>query len=383
MTLDGALVSKVRPMAGEGTADAVVIGGGIMGCSAAFFLAQAGVKVTLVEKAEQVGTEASGRSGGGIRANGRKPAEVPLAIAAVRLWEAFRDEYGGQFEYDQFGQMYLARNEMELDSLQRAAPVLQGLGLPVQIVVGHDLKELCPHLSPIVIGALYCPTDGQANPILATRFVGRLAEREGVRILTGTAVTGLEHQSGRITGVLTPRGRIATGAVVCAVGPWANNIAGMVGVTLPVQPVPQCIGVTTPTGPVLRQTLSGHTVFARPTRAGNLVFSGNKERPAPGFSQETDLQILRWAVRRLAELLPPVAQTSLLRSWAGTLAVSPDRMLILDRMPGVENMTFATGCSGHGFCLGPAVGKVLAELTLGRAPSVPIDGLRLERFGPS
>ncbi|HXX39832.1 MAG TPA: FAD-binding oxidoreductase, partial [bacterium] len=280
-------------------------------------------------------------------------------------------------------QMYLARNEMELDSLQRAAPVLQGLGLPVQIVVGHDLKELCPHLSPIVIGALYCPMDGQANPILATRFLGKLAERRGVRILTGTAVTGLEHQSGRITGVLTARGRIATGAVVCAVGPWANDIAGMVGVTLPVRPERTCAAVTTPTWPVLRQTLSGHTVFIRPTRAGNLLFTGNKDKPAPGFSKESDLAPLRWSVRRLAELLPPLAQTSILRTWAGTQAVSPDHMLILDQMPGVENMTVVTGCSGHGFCLGPAAGKVLAELSLGHAPSVPIDGLRLARFGPS
>ena len=361
--------------------DVVVIGGGIMGCSTAFFLARAGVRVTLVEKAEQVGTEASGRNAGGIRANGRKPAEVPLAIASIRLWQAFSDEYGGQFEYDQHGQMYLARNEEELAALRRAAPTLQGLGLGVQVVTGPDLRDLSPNLSSLVVGALYCPTDGFANPILATRFVGRLAERAGARILTGTALTGLVKESGRITEVVTTRGRISTGAVVCTAGPWTNEIARMVGVKLPIEVKPNYIAVTTPTAPVLRQFVSGHTVYIRPARAGNLIFGGGAAGPAAGFSKASSLATLRWSAGRAAEVLPAMRHTSILRSWAGTLAYSPDHMIILDSLPGVANMLFATGCSGHGFCLGPMAGKLLAELTLGLTPSLPVDQFRLARLG--
>jgi sarcosine oxidase subunit beta len=362
--------------------DVVVIGGGIMGCSAAYFLARAGVSVTLLERAEQVGTQASGRNAGGIRANGRKPAEVPLAIASIQLWELFRDEMGGHFEYDQDGQMYLARNETEMALLRRAATVLTGLGLGVRVVTGPDLKELVPNLSSLIIGGLYCPTDGQANPILATRFVGRMAAQAGATIQTDTAVTGLECQGDRITGVITNRGRISTGAVVVTAGPWANQVAAMVGVTIPLLIKPTWSAVTTPTARLLRPMVSGNTVYIRPTRSGNLLLGGSLTSPVPAaaFDTRSNLSVIRWSMSRAIEVLPALRQTSLLRTWGGTLVHSPDHMLILDAMPGIENMTFATGCSGHGFCLGPIVGKLLSEMTLGVTTSLSVDAVRLSRF---
>jgi len=360
--------------------EVVVIGGGVMGCTAAYFLACEGRDVALVERAAQVGTEASGRNAGGIRQNKRHPAELPMAMASVKLWQFFRDELRGPFEYEQNGNIALATSEEEVRALEAEAVRLQGQGLDVRHVRGADLKELCPNLSDTVLAANYCPTDGFANPILAIRFIAQCARERGVTIYLETQVTGLAMRGGRITAVQTNQGEVATEAVVNTTGPWANEIAAMVGGRLPFVPRPTQLAVTLPMPPVLRQWISGDMVYVRPTQAGNLLVGGGGPRDPMGFAREnTHSRIHRFAVNG-ARIFPPLKRTSMVRAWAGILAISPDGLAIIDRMPGVENMVFATGCSGTGFCTGPGTGKTLAEMIQGRVPTIPIDGLRLSRF---
>jgi sarcosine oxidase subunit beta len=362
--------------------EVVVVGGGIMGCATAYFLARDGRDVALVERAVQVGTEASGRNAGGIRQNGRPPAELPLAMASVKLWQFFRDELGGPFEYEQNGNMALAFTEEEVQALEQGASRLQGQGLDVRHVRGADIRDLCPNVSNAVLAANYCPTDGFANPILATRFVARCARQLGATIYLETQVVGITMQGGGITSVQTNQGTIATGAVVNTAGPWANEIAAMVGRRLPIVPRPTQLSVTLPMPPVLRQFISGKMVYIRPTRAGNLLIGGGGPKDPPGFTREnTYSRIHRFLVNGI-QILPALKHTSMLRAWAGILAISPDFYIIIDRMPGIENMVFATGCSGTGFCTGLGAGKVLAEMIQGRAPTIPIEGLRLSRFPP-
>jgi len=362
--------------------DVVVIGGGIMGCSAAYFLARDGLDVALVERAVQVGTEASGRNAGGIRQNARHPAEVPLAMASVKWWEFFRDELRGAFHYEQHGNLSLACTEEEVRGLQQTAVRLRSIGLDVRHVQGADLKELCPNLSEMVLAANYCPTDGQSNPILATRFIARCARDLGATIYLDTPVVGLAMHGGQVTAVETAHGVIGTDAVVNTAGPWANEIAVMIGSRLPILARPTQVAVTLPMPPVLRQFISGNTVYIRPTRTGNLLVGGGGPWDVLGFTRENTYSSIRRFAARGMQILPALSGTSMLRAWAGILAVSPDRVTIVDRMPGVENMVVATGCSGHGFCLGPGAGQTLAEMVQGRAPSTDIEGLRLSRFPP-
>lgn len=360
----------------------VVIGGGIIGCAAAYFLARDRVDVALVEKAPQVGLEASGCNAGGVRRNSRHRSEMPLATASLELWLRFRDELGGNFFFEQRGHIYCGRNEAEMDLLRKLAADLQGQGVPVQHLSESEIRKLVPGLGSMVRGGNFCPTDAYAEPFQATLFIGQCARRAGATLYLDTRVIGLQKREGRVHTVQTSRGEISTEAVVSAVGPWCNEIAGMLGTKLPVIPrrTQMLVSMAVPTP--LRHNIAGNRSCVHKTQHGGLLVGVGGPWEATGFASENTRSALRRFTARSGQLWPPLMQANWLRAWSSTYGISPDNLNIIDRFPEAENVAFAAGDSGHSFALGPGVGKVLAEMTQGKPPSISIAGLGLDRFPP-
>jgi sarcosine oxidase subunit beta len=363
--------------------EVVVIGGGIVGCACAYYLAQRGVSVVLLERSV-IGSEGSGRNGGGVRQQCRDRRELPLAMASVKLWEHLEDEMGFDTEYKQGGNIRLAATEERMEDLMTLGEQELAMGLEVEVWDRTQLRERAPYLADLFIGAKYCATDGVANPILATKAFGWAAERAGARLMMHTEATQIGLQSGRISSVLT-RGvngelEIGTPTVINAAGLWAAPISRTVGVDLPLRPVRAILVTTEPLPPLFTEFISSHDVgiYTRPTRSGSIHVGTVGVRE---YTIEKSIPI--WALRHLArigQMIPALEDVNFLRVWAGSLAMAPDGVPILGPADGMDGYILATGFSGHGFCLGPIAGQLLSELVVDGKPSLSLDEFRLSRF---
>jgi sarcosine oxidase subunit beta len=364
-------------------APVVIIGGGIAGCSTAYYLAKQGVHALVLEKST-FGSEASGRNGGGVRAQCRDRPERKLAMASIKLWETLEEETGSDMEYVQGGNIRLAATEERMAQLEKEAESEWEDGLQVELWNRDELRRRAPYLAPTFIGAKYCATDGIANPLLVTPALAWAAARLGARMHAHCEVLHVHAQGGRITGV-TARDRegeflVETPIVIHAAGPWSPQLGVELGIHIPITPTRSVIAVTQPMPRLFSEFLSAHDVgvYVRPARKGHMHVGGT-----PVSTSGFDCSTPEWALPHLAkgiQIVPALAGTRFLRSWAGTLAMTPDHLPVLGPVAGLEGYLLATGFSGHGFCLGPIVGKILSELVLEGESSLPIEQLSLARF---
>lgn len=365
-------------------AEAIVIGGGIVGCASAYYLARRGVKVALLEKAT-IGGEASGRNGGGVRQQCRDRRERPFAMASVRLWEGLQAELGFDIEYVQGGNIRMATNAARMEALRREGMEELEDGLLVELWDRDELRRRAPYLGEVFIGAKYCATDGTANPILATKAFGWAAQRLGATILTRTEVVSIGVEGGRVASVT---GRDQEGEIIIE-APWVINAAGpcsaalsrAIGVEVPVEPARSVIAITQRMPSLFQTFISSHDlgVYARQAREGH-VHIGGTSVPTRTFDQRVPVDVLEHLARGAAEMIPALCRANFLRSWAGTLEMTPDKVPILGPADSVKGYILATGFSGHGFCLGPIAGKLVSELVVDGAPSLSLHAVRLSRF---
>jgi sarcosine oxidase subunit beta len=240
-------------------------------------------------------------------------------------------------------------------------------------------------LSDLFIGAKYCATDGIANPILATWGFALAAGRAGATLLTHTEAVDIEVQNGQIAAVLARQGdedlRIETPRLIHCGGAWTPPLAQSLGIHVPVEPARNFIGVTQPVPPLFTEFLSSHDLrlYARPARKGH-IHIGAVGTTTDTFDQGTPAKALAHLARGTL-MVPALGNISLLRTWAGTLAMTPDHLPIMGPVDGIDGYLLATGFSGHGFCLGPIAGKLLSELVLDGEPSMSLEELHLSRFG--
>lgn len=364
-------------------APVVIIGGGIVGGATAYYLAQRGVQALILEKSA-IGAEASARSAGGVRAQCRDRLERRLAMASVKLWEGLEVELDFDMEYVQGGNIRLAANEERMAQLAAEAEEELADGLVVEVWDRDKLRRRAPYLSDMFIGAKYCATDGVANPILSTWAFAVAAERLGVTVLTHTEAIGVEVHEGQITSVLA-RGRgeeltIETPLLIHAGGAYSLHLGQALGIQIPVKPARNFIAVTQRVRPFFTEFVSSHDmqVYFRPARTGQIHVGGvlvattasDKIVPTEGLPH----------LSRVALMVPALGNTNFLRAWAGTLAMTPDRLPIIGSVDGINGYILATGFSGHGFCLGPIVGKLLSELVVDGESSMSLDALNLSRF---
>ncbi|HSS36412.1 MAG TPA: FAD-binding oxidoreductase [Patescibacteria group bacterium] len=369
------------------TADVVIVGGGVVGVSAAYHLAAVGAgRVVLVEREPAFGAGSTGRCAGGFRHQFSSRVNVELSLASIPLIVGFEATHGLPLDVVQDGYLFLVRGDAAWAGFRSAAGMQRGLGVDVRVLGPQDAAELVPGLDvDDVTGATYCPADGIADPSGLTLGYATIARRAGADLRTGIEATAIVTTADRLTRVETTDGPIDTETVIDAAGPWAGRLAAMAGVELPLEPIPRVVLVTAPfPGAPARKTLviDAATSFYFHREAGGVLMGMGDPAERPTFETRVDERfvaedLLPTAVRTF----PPLADAAIARRWVGLYEMTPDRHPILGRAPELPGLILANGFSGHGFQHAPIVGKLLAELIVdGAARTVDISSLGLDRF---
>jgi sarcosine oxidase subunit beta len=363
--------------------DVVVVGGGVEGCSIAYHLARAGVRVRLLER-WQIAAAASGASAGGVRQQGRDLREFPLAFRALDRWRTLEEELNADLDYRRNGHATTCEHEADLAELAKYVLIQRSAGLDLQLVEGDELRMLIPGIAPTVIAAAYSPEDGHANPTRTTQAFADAAKRLGATIQCGVEATGLAMQGDRVIGVETTDGPISTGTVVLAAGAWSGEIAKSIGLNLHISPDGYQAMTTFPADPHLTQVLGSmrRLISLKQLPDGRYLLGGgwpgNFSLVAP--RGETIEENITRNFEAGAALIPQLGAAVIDHAWIGMDAHTHDEVAVLGEADGIDGLVLATGFSGHGFAISPAVGEAIAGLiTTGQSP-IDIDALSLSRF---
>jgi len=371
--------------------DAVVVGGGIVGLSSAYYLARAGVDATLLEKGS-LGSASTARSAGGIRSQFSTEINVELSVASRAVWDEFEERFGVDIAYRRSGYLFLARAEATAARFREDVAMQNGLGVDSEYLDPAAARERCPGLvADRFVAATYNGADGFADPNLAVQGYAEAAREAGVDVRTGTAVTDVrtDGDGEAVTGVETDDGRIEAEFVVNAAGAWARQVGAMAGVDLPIAPRRRQIAVVEPTRPVpedvpLTIDLDTGSYF-RPERDGAALVGGRFDDADPdvdpdAYAESMDVAWAANAVERAADYATYFdGDSRIRRGWAGLYAVTPDHHPIVEET--IPGLITAAGFSGHGFQHAPATGQVVAELcTDGAASLVDVGALSSDRF---
>jgi len=367
--------------------DVVVIGAGAMGAATAYHLARAGARVVLVDRAGPA-REASGANVGLVTLFSAYSLGEPepgilhaLTRTSMELYATLGDEAGIDVEYERIGGLVVAESEAELAALRPAFDGYRRHGVPVEWLDAAGARACEPAFaSDRVLGAVFCPLNGQINPLALTRALVRAAVRHGATLRVGTAVTGIACAGDRVTGVRTAAGTIPCAAVVNAAGAWAAEIGAMVGLGIPVVPGRGQIVLTEAAPRFITRVLAGVEPSARQTRRGNVVIGSTVE--SVGFDKRVTLGTLHEFARDVLGRFPRLRHLRVLRSWAGLRPMTPDDRPILGRCAAPAGFHLAVGLGRRGICYAGGAGRIVAELVAGTSPSLPIDGLALGRFTP-
>ena len=375
--------------------EVVVVGSGVIGSSIAYHLARQGRQVLVVERGRPaVEPAASWASAGGVRRQGRDPAEARLAIKSIERWLSLAEELGADLGYQQGGNLYVGEGDAEAELVARFVERQHANGFAdVLLLDRKEAHEVAPALSETVTAASYSPRDGQADPILTTRAFVTAAARQGAVAWLDTATLGLIVEGGRVTGVRTSRGEVQAEAVVLAAGAWTDELALSAGVKLPIRTrVPQIL-ISSPAPPgTLRPVLgsAGRRLSLKQLPSGEFMLGGGW----PGIASEDrrsytmlDASIEGgWAAG--VGIVPAVGEQRIVRQWCGLEAECFDHVPLIGPVAGLggpAGLTVAVGFSGHGFAIAPAVGRAVADQLAGR-PTPELAGLdpgRAARFDPT
>ncbi len=363
-------------------ADVVIIGGGITGCSVAWELAKRRQKVIVLEKGH-LASEGSGRNGGGVRQQNRDPAELPLAMGARRIWETMRAELGRDVEYRQNGNLRLIRNEEEASQFQEILNQEVEMGLEVEMLTTKETRSLVPALSSTIslLEGKYCSTDGSANPLLVTRAIARAAARLGAEFHEHEPLKGFSVENSKILAAKSSKTEYRAAVFVLAAGAHSRNICQSIGLDFPVEIKRAQILVSEPLPPLIAPFISADVGYMRQALNGGIHF-GVRSTPVENFDKSTSLMAFQEVGSGYLNLFPVLEKAHIIRSWAGLTDWTPDAKPIIDRAPQLEGFFLASGFSGHGFCLGPMVGRLLTEWIVDGAPSLDLTAFRWSRFQP-
>ncbi|MFP1625267.1 NAD(P)/FAD-dependent oxidoreductase [Streptomyces sp. 5K101] len=365
-------------------ADVVIIGGGVMGVSTAFHLAETGVDRVVVVERGDLGCGSSGKPIGGVRAQFSDPLNIALGSRSLRAYQDFPHRPGADIRLDGVGYLFLLTSAEQAADFETSVGIQNGLDVPSRMITPREARRLCPYVSTEgLVAAAYSPADGHARPGLVVKGYADAASRAGVTFATHTAVTGIDTSGDRVTAVHTDRGVIACATVVCTAGAWSGQIGGLAGIDLPVRPVRRQLAFTeplTPPAPRIPFTIDfSSSAYFHNSDDGLLFGLADPDQP-DGFDTTWTpewLELFRAAVRHRAPALAGMRTTG---GWAGLYEVTPDHNALIGRSGKLHNFLYATGFSGHGFLQAPAVGEIMRDLYLGRTPCVDISPLSADRF---
>lgn len=367
-------------------ADVVIVGGGIIGNATAYYLAKKGCSVIVLEKSKHIGDGGSSRNGGGVRQSGRDKRELPLAMYGVKnLWPYLTEELGTDVEYYQKGNLRLGKTDAHINVLQGLTKNASSLGLDVRMIDKDEAKEICPYLSDEVIGASWCPTDGHANPMLATLAYYKKARQLGVLFITEETVTEIRKIKGRARYVFTQNNCYEAETIIVAAGYDSRKITETVGIDIPISKALLEVLVTEARAPMFYQMLgtAAADFYGHQSTHGSFVFGGssgfedvNKD---PG-SPVTNSQTASCICRGIMKYFPCLSETKIVRTWAGWIDVCQDHVPIISKVEEVPGLIVASGFSGHGFGIAPTVGLLLSQLALDEQPVLDLQEFRYNRF---
>ncbi len=369
--------------------DVLIVGGGLAGTAAAYYLAREGVEVALVERYD-LNTQASGSNAGSLHA--QIPHEpfvtegegwarnfaptIPLLVESIRMWSGLEAELGADLEVSVGGGILLAETEAQCGDIRRKMEIERAHGLEVEWLDRAELAKLAPYASPRMLGGAFCPTEGKANPLKATPAFARAALKLGARFLSQTTLTGLAAENGGYLAE-TSAGPIRARRVVNSAGAEAGRIAGLLGITLPIEGHPIQVNVTEPVEPFIPHLVyfAGEKLTLKQAKNGSLLIGGGwPARWSAGAERPTvDLASLRSNLATAAKVVPRVAGARLLRVWPAIVNGTADWKPILGEVPGLPGF-FMNFFPWTGFTAGPLSALVTAALVMGRKPAIDISG---------
>lgn len=365
------------------TADVVVIGGGLHGCSAALNLAQRGLSVVMIEK-DFVGRHASSANAGGVRTLGRDPREITLSLASLDLWHQIESVVGADCGFEASGQLQLAETPEDLADLRQRSDKLKSLGFDHEEIIGSDeVYDILPGLRPGCVGGLICRRDGSANPLAAMRAYRAAVLAAGIDLREGVSATGANRSSGTWS-VTTSAGAFEAPVIVNCAGAWADQVAGWIGDEVPVSAVAPSAMITSRVpqslGPVV--SCASRPLSLKQFENGTVLISGSLRGVADRNTNVAEIRLAPFAARAatVLDLFPAMKGTQAVRFWAGIEATTPDGSPIIGPSAAAEGAFHAFGFNGHGFELGPGCGAVIAELVTTGSTNMPIAGLEVDRF---
>jgi sarcosine oxidase, subunit beta len=370
------------------TASAVVIGGGVVGCSIAYNLARRGLADVVVVERETVGSGTTSKAAGGIRVQFPTETEIRFSLEAIRVFERFQDEFGVDPGYKKIGYLFLLSEERQLRAFEPRIALQTSLGADVRVVTADDARKLVPALRvDDLIAAVWGPGDGLAGPAEVTAGFARRARELGVKIIEGVRVESLELAHSRVSGVTTTTGAIASPLVINAAGPSAARVARLAGVELPVHARRRHIFFTEPfpaiPGPVPLTTDVTSGFYFRKEMEQVLLSPGDVEDIGEDFDVPMDPGKVEEAVQKAIRRLPIIEDARIAGGWAGLRPLTPDDHAIIGWAPGVAGFFVAVGFGGHGFQHSPATGRYVAEWLLDGKPSLDLSLFDPDRFGRS
>lgn len=366
--------------------DVVIVGAGVIGNSIAYHLARQGQRVLVIERGEIAGAPvASWASAGGVRRQGRHPAEALLASEAIARWPTLSEELEADLHYRQGGNLLLAENDEEAARLVDFVREQQALGFhDVCLLDREATHEIAPALHSHVIASSYSPADGQADPPLTTRAFASVAQRHGATYWLHTTVKRLHTTGQRVTGIETDRGPVEAAQVVLATGAWSDELVAGIGLSLPIKTLTLQMLLTTPAhAQILQPVLGtlGRTLSLKQLPSGAFFLGGGwPGDPSPDrLSYTTRPASIEGNWRDACAVVPAVAQQEIARAWCGLEAASIDGIPFIGPAPDLTGLTLALAFCGHGFAIAPAVGRAVADqLTGHRVPE--LDGLSPARI---
>jgi glycine/D-amino acid oxidase-like deaminating enzyme len=414
--------------------DLVVIGGGVIGVSTALFASRCGLKVALIEKGRIAG-EQSSRNWGWVRVQGRDLAEVPVALEAQQLWQALETECHGRLGLRQAGVTYLAKNQDDLARYEAWLTGARPLGVSSHLLDAQSTREMMGKASRSWTGGLHTPTDMRAEPWQAVPELASLARAGGVILREDCAVQGLDLQAGQVRGVYTAQGDIKTEQVVLAGGAWSSLFLQRHGLALPQLSVRSHVVATTPVPEVVAPSASDDQIAFRRREDGGYTLAPSTDselfvgpsalrhalrylpvarqgafhvayrRPGPKTWPDGLFTPRRWAmagpspfdtmpvlnptpdskvidtlIRDFRRLYPEARDAQVKAAWTGMIDTLPDVVPVVDHVADVPGLIVATGMSGHGFGIGPAFGRILADLAVGAQSGHDMSRFRWARF---
>ncbi len=369
-------------------ADVIIVGGGIIGCAAAYNLAKDGVSVIVLEGSANIGNGGSVRNGGGVRQSGRDPRELPLIMYAIKnIWPNLSDLLDTNVEYHQQGNLRLGHSEKNKQILEGLTERAVKCDLDVRMITGDEAREINPYLSDAVTCASWCPTDGHANPLTATMGYYKAARRLGAHFISDEKIVELRKIKGRVCQAVSASGNIYEGSkIILAAGYESRYIASTVGVDIPMQPVLLETLVTEAVSPMFWQMLgtADADFYGHQTDHGSFVFGlncGLEPYAKPGKPVSSSIASSA-ACRGIMRYFPSLEDIKVIRCWAGWMDSCADHVPVISPVEEAKGLILACGFSGHGFGISPAVGLVLSQMAQDKETVLDMHELRYDRFRP-